>query len=104
MTALLETYFSEVLDGVRAAGGEVTEVMGDGLLALFEADDTRLAARAALRAALGGRRRTEGLNGRRRRHDPVTVNMGLNAGGPWSASPVCAGAPGNAGCTRQRGR
>ena len=80
MNALLETYFSEFLDVVRAAGGEVTEVMGDGLLALFEADDARRSALAALHAALGVRRRTERLNGRRRRHDPVTVNMGLNAG------------------------
>lgn len=80
MNALFETYFSAFLDEVRAAGGEVTEVMGDGLLALFEADDVRHSALAALRAALGVRRRTEGLNRRRRRHDPVTVNMGLHAG------------------------
>ncbi len=80
MNALLETYFSAFLDVVRAPGGDVTEVMGDGLVALFEADDVRLAARAALRAALGVRRRAKGLNSRRRRHDPVTVNMGLNAG------------------------
>ena len=80
MNALLETYFSEFLDVVRAAGGEVTEVMGDGLLALFEADDARLSALAGLRAALGVRRRTQRLNARRRRHDAVTVNMGLNAG------------------------
>ncbi|HZP38654.1 MAG TPA: adenylate/guanylate cyclase domain-containing protein [Methylomirabilota bacterium] len=80
MNVLLETYFSEFLDVVRAKGGEVTEVMGDGLLALFEGDDTTLAAQAALRAALGVRRRTKGLNRRRRRHDPVTVNMGLTAG------------------------
>lgn len=80
MNGVLETYFSEFLDAVRAAGGEVTEVMGDGLLALFEAADARRSALAALRAALGVRRRTERLNGGRRRHDPVTVNMGLNAG------------------------
>ncbi|HKW95593.1 MAG TPA: adenylate/guanylate cyclase domain-containing protein [Methylomirabilota bacterium] len=80
MNTLLETYFSEFLDVVRVAGGEVTEVMGDGLLALFEVPDARLAALAALGAALGVRRRTARLNGRRPRHDPVTVNMGLNAG------------------------
>ena len=80
MNALLETYFSEFLDEVRAAGGEVTEVMGDGLLALFEADDVRHSAIAALRAALGVRRRTEGLNRRRRQHDPVTVTSGSTWG------------------------
>lgn len=77
MNELLETYFSAFLDAVRAAGGEVTEVMGDGLLALFEAEEPRASARAALDVRTRARR----LNARRRRrHDPVTVNMGLNAG------------------------
>jgi class 3 adenylate cyclase len=81
MNELLETYFSEFLDAVRAAGGEVTEVMGDGLLALFEADDARPPAGSALRAALEVRARARRLNARRgRRHDPIEVNMGLNAG------------------------
>ena len=81
MNELLETYFSAFLDAVRAAGGEVTEVMGDGLLALFEADEARATARSALRAALDARTRARQLNARRRRqHDPIEVNMGLNAG------------------------
>lgn len=81
MNELLETYFSEFLDAVRAAGGEVTEVMGDGLLALFEADEARATPMAALRAAVGIRTRARQLNARRRRrHDPVEVNMGLDSG------------------------
>lgn len=81
MNELLETYFSEFLDAVRAAGGEVTAVMGDGLLALFEADEASATARSALRAGLDVRTRARRLNARRRRrHDSVEVNMGLNAG------------------------
>lgn len=41
MNRVKETYFSEYLDIVRAAGGEVTEVLGDGLLALFEEPGNR---------------------------------------------------------------
>lgn len=81
MNELLETYFSEFLDAVWAAGGDVTEVMGDGLLALFEADETRATTMSALRAAVGIRTGARQLNARRRRgHDPVEVNMGLNSG------------------------
>ncbi len=80
MTAVIERYFSRYLDAVRAAGGEVTEVLGDGLLALFDAPAVDGAARAALQAARAVRQDTCALNGRRGDHDPITVNMGLNAG------------------------
>lgn len=81
MSGVKETYFSEYLDIVRAAGGEVTEVLGDGLLALFEGAGIREEVRAALTAARQIQARTAELNRRRRRrHDPITVNIGLNAG------------------------
>ncbi len=80
MTVVIERYFSRYLDAVRAAGGEVTEVLGDGLLALFEAPAVDVAARAALQAGRAVQRDTCALNGRRGDHDPITVNMGLNAG------------------------
>lgn len=93
MNGVRETYFSEYLDIVRAAGGEVTEVLGDGLLALFEGPDIRENVRAALAAARRIQARTTELNRRRRRrHDPITVNIGLNAG------------PALTGFTRLRGR
>ncbi len=87
-----KTYSSEYLDIVRAAGGEVTEVLGDGLLALFDGLDFKEDVRAALRAARRIQARTAALNRRRRRHDPITVNIGLNAG------------PAFTGLTRLRGR
>lgn len=80
MNALIEAYFARYLDAVRAAGGEVTEVLGDGLLALFEGDQPATLARRALGAARAIREATRALNRRRRRHDPVTVNLGLHVG------------------------
>ena len=80
MNAAFELYFSEYLDAVREAGGEVTEVLGDGLVALFEGSDLTHNAVAAFQAALDIRRRTRRLNDRGPGHDPITVNMGLNAG------------------------
>lgn len=81
MTQVIERYFSAYLDVVRGAGGEVTEVLGDGLLALFEADRVKDAARAALDAAIEIAARTRRLNGHvPRRHDAITVNIGFNAG------------------------
>lgn len=81
MNEVIERYFSVYLDVVRQAGGDVTEVLGDGLLALFEAGDLKENAQAAFGAALEIEARTRRLNDRRRRrHDPITVNIGLNAG------------------------
>lgn len=82
MNDVIETYFSEYLDRLRGLGGEVTEVLGDGLLALFERSDIGVVGvRAAVSAALEIQTRTRALNRRRRgRHDPITVNIGLNAG------------------------
>jgi len=81
MTWVIETYFSAYLDIVRAAGGEVTEVLGDGLLALFEGPSLRENGARALLAALQIREATRELNVREGdRHDPIVVNIGLHGG------------------------
>lgn len=81
MNDVFEAYFSEFLDGIRFSGGEVTEVLGDGLLALFEGGDLRENVASAVQAAIEVQARAHDLNQRRRgRHDPITVNLGLNAG------------------------
>lgn len=81
MNEIVETYFGAYLDAVRGYQGEVTEVMGDGLLALFEGHRLAELVAAAHKSALEIRARTVRLNQRRRsRHDPIVVNMGLNAG------------------------
>ncbi len=93
MNEIIERYFSVYLDVIRRAGGEVTEIVGDGLLALFEGAELKASARAAFRSASEIQARTRALNERRgARHDPVTVHMGLNAGPAW------------VGFTRLRGR
>lgn len=93
MNAVIERYFSEYLDVIREAGGEITEILGDGLLALFEGAGLEPNVRAAFGAALAIQARTRELNARRRsRYDAVTVNIGSNAGPAW------------VGFTRLRGR
>lgn len=84
MNGVIERYFSAYLDVVRRAGGEVTEILGDGLLALFEGDRLERNARAALQSALDVHGQTRYLNQRQHmRHDPVVVNIGLHAGPAW---------------------
>ena len=81
MNRVIETYFSQYLDVVRETGGEVTEVLGDGLVALFEGPSLRQDTVRAVGAALRIRESTLALNARERRwHDPIVVNVGLNAG------------------------
>ena len=81
MDRVIERYFSRFLDVVRDQGGEVTEVLGDGLLALFPGKSLRRDATNALVAAFGIQDATAALNGTPgRRHDPIVVNIGINAG------------------------
>jgi len=93
MERVIESYFSRFLDQVRNQGGEVTEILGDGLLALFEGRSLREDAARALSAAVGIVDAAEALNAARRHwHDPIVVNIGINAG------------PALVGTTRLRGR
>lgn len=81
MSDVIETYFSGYLDAVRAFDGEVTEVLGDGLLAIFEGRGLQLSVEAAMNAIDRIRAVTALLNRRRsRRHDPIALHIGLNAG------------------------
>ena len=47
---LLNDYAAAVIGAVRVAGGEVLKLIGDGVLAIFRADDAAQACRCALRA------------------------------------------------------
>ncbi|MFQ5893530.1 MAG: adenylate/guanylate cyclase domain-containing protein [Nitrospinota bacterium] len=81
MNRVIERYFSCFLHVVQEAGGEITEVLGDGLLALFEGSSPRGNASRAVSASLGIQRAAAELNAAEgRRHDPILVNMGINAG------------------------
>lgn len=84
MNDVIERHFSAYLDIVREGGGEVTEILGDGLLALFESAGLAANVRAAFRVALAIQARTRRLDERRGpRHDAVTVNILFNAGPAW---------------------
>ncbi len=78
MNDIIERYFSEYLDVIHRSGGEVIDVLGDELLALFAGADRADNVRAAFGAALQIQARTSALN-ERSRH-PITVHIVLNAG------------------------
>lgn len=81
MSRVIERYFSRFLDEVRAAGGEITEILGDGLLALFVGRSLRADVAKALAAAVGIQEAAATLNAApRQRHDPIVVHIGINAG------------------------
>lgn len=81
MNRVLERYFSSFLDIVGDTGGKITEIHGDGVLGLFEGSSLRENARRAVTAALGIQRTAAELNARAgRRHPPIVVHMGVNAG------------------------
>jgi class 3 adenylate cyclase len=81
ITTLIERYFSHFLDCIQEEGGDITEMAGDGIMALFRSSDGQEHARKAARAALKILEVTRRLN---REHPdagtPVAVHMGLNSG------------------------
>ncbi len=79
---LLNDYGDAVISAIHEAGGDVLKLIGDGVLAIFKADDAADACRAALRAEGEMRRRMRDLNDRRRAEGrPVTqVYLGLHIG------------------------
>lgn len=81
MNRLMEVYFSRYLELVHAADGAVTELLGDGLVALFEGPSLRTDSRRAVLAALQIQQATRELNTRYGgRHLPIVVNIGLSIG------------------------
>lgn len=81
LNALVERYFSRFLSPIRAEGGEVNEIAGDGLMILFQAGDPADHAAAALRAALAIREETEAGNRQAGgAHPPIAVNIGISSG------------------------
>jgi len=63
--ALLNDYAEAQVEQIEAHGGHVLKFIGDGILAIFPQDDTALACRSALDAAVGLRDRLAALNQRR---------------------------------------
>ena len=77
---LLNDYAGVVISAVHEAGGDVLKLIGDGVLAMFQATDA--AAVSALGAAQEIKRRLAELNSRRQAEGrPVTtVRLGLHVG------------------------
>lgn len=79
---LLNDYADAVLSAIHERGGDVLKLIGDGVLAIFRAEDPRAACTAALEAATAARLGVAELN-RRRDADalPTTeIYLGLHIG------------------------
>src|SRR6202007_286722 len=59
---LLNQYAEAIIPVIHEAGGDVLKLIGDGILAIFPAEDRSRACDAALTAALAGFRRVASLN------------------------------------------
>lgn len=79
---LLNDYAEAVISAIGAAGGDVLKLIGDGVLAIFKAEDRGDACACALRAEADMRGRVRVLNARRTAENrPVTsVYLGLHIG------------------------
>ena len=79
---LLDDYADAVISAVEEAGGDVLKLIGDGILAIFDAHDRAAACTAALKAEADMRARVDVLNARRSAEErPVTtVYLGLHIG------------------------
>lgn len=79
---LLNDYAEAVITGVHEAGGDVLKLIGDGVLAIFKADDPAEACGCALSAEAAAREAITALNARRSAAGlPVTqMYLGLHVG------------------------
>ena len=79
---LLNDYAEAVVSAIQAEGGDVLKLIGDGVLAMFPAEERGKACAAAIAAATGARERVAALNQRRSAESlPVTeMYLGLHIG------------------------
>ena len=75
---LVERYFSSFLDHIHAAGGDINETAGDGLMAVWQ-DDVQRHAIKAVDTALTLLTATEMLNQENHEH-PLSFHIGINSG------------------------
>jgi adenylate cyclase len=78
----LNDYAEASINAVHEAGGEVLKLIGDGVLAMFTAEDMSAARRAALRAEHRFRKNMKALNERRASdgRPTTTAYLGLHVG------------------------
>ena len=80
---IVERYIKAVSSAVRASGGHVTNIAGDGVMSVFGTDGpTHDAARDAFRAALRLWEGIDALNGELRQElsEPLRIGIGLHVG------------------------
>jgi adenylate cyclase len=79
---LLNDYAEATIESVHDAGGDVLKLMGDGVLAMFPAEDAGQACRCALRAEHAMRARMAAINEERTdsRRPLTTAYVGLHVG------------------------
>jgi adenylate cyclase len=84
MNGLIERYFSRFFDGVEKTGGRVNNIMGDGFMGLFEAEEYRRNILSAAEAAVIIQRRCGILNKQSLgKHDSILMNAGIHAGSAY---------------------
>jgi len=79
LNTLVERYFSNFLDRIHEAEGDINETVGDGLMVIFQDTDVRAHARKAVDAALALLTTTEALNQENNDH-PLAIHIGINSG------------------------
>lgn len=79
---LLDDYADAVISAVHRQGGDVLKLMGDGILAIFNADDPSAASLSAFKAEADLRQRLTALNVHRAsENEPVaSIYLGLHIG------------------------
>ncbi len=93
---LVERYFSSFLDSIYSHGGDINETAGDGLMALFLAEDEKEHALSAVRAALAVRERLSRLNQELQGElSPLEVKIGINSGRTFLGSTHFRGTTGD---------
>jgi adenylate cyclase len=73
---MLNQYFDCVMPPIRAHGGEVVEIMGDGVLAMFQSDGETSAADACSRALAAATAGLAALTKRNREHPSTPLHAG----------------------------
>jgi adenylate cyclase len=75
---LLNDYAEAIISAIHEAGGDVLKLIGDGILAIFKADDPGEACGSALKAERLARRRIAALSGKRAEHGAPVADATLS--------------------------
>ena len=78
LNQMVEHYFSNFLDCIHEAGGDINETAGDGFMAIFQAADSNAHTMTAVETALALLAVTKRLN-RTNDTQSLTIHMGLNS-------------------------